>query len=301
MLRVGAHTSISGGIYKALLRGAEDRCDVIQIFTRSNQQWAARVYSDEEIERWWSARSETGVVPAMAHSAYLINLAARDRDLREKSYRALADEYERCDRLGISNLVMHPGAHVGEGEKKGIRRIAKLLDRLFDQHPDSKTRLLLENTAGQGTCLGHRFEHLRDILGAVKHPERAGVCIDTCHTLAGGYDIRTKRGWEETFGELDRIVGCRYVRAFHVNDSKKPLGSRVDRHEHVGRGFVGLTAFRMLVNDPRFSGLPMVIETPKKAYADQINIAILRALHGKQRLTPAVRRLSNQPFDRPPD
>lgn len=297
---MGAHTSISGGIYKALLRGAEDECDVIQIFTRSNQQWAARVYSDEEVERWWDARAKTGVEPAMAHSAYLINLAATDRALREKSYRALADEYERCDRLGIANLVMHPGAHVGDGEKKGIDRIAKLLNRLFDQHPDSKTTLLLENTAGQGTCLGHRFEHLRDLLGALDHPERAGLCIDTCHTLAAGYDIRTKRAWEETFTQLDRLVGCRWVKAFHVNDSKKPLGSRVDRHEHVGRGFVGLTAFRMLMNDRRFVGLPMVIETPKKGFADRLNIAILRALHGKQRLTRAVRRMSNQPIDRPP-
>jgi deoxyribonuclease IV len=291
-VKIGAHTSIAGGIYKALLRGAEDGCDVIQIFTRSNQQWAARAYLDEELEQWWSARESTGVDPAMAHSSYLINLAATDRALREKSYRALADEYLRCTRLGVRHLVMHPGAHVGDGEAKGIARIAAGVDRLFEEQPDSPVMLLFENTAGQGTCLGHRFEHLRDLLAAMRHHHRAGICIDTCHTLAAGYEIRTERGYRETFAELDRIVGLDRVRAFHVNDSKKPFGSRVDRHEHIGRGALGLGAFRMLVNDPRFVGLPMAIETPKPdPQADRTNLAILRALVGRKRVTPRLREL----------
>jgi deoxyribonuclease-4 len=297
VVRIGAHTSIAGGVHKALLRGAEEGCDVIQIFTRSNQQWASTAYTDEELLRWEEAKRTTGVEPAMAHSSYLINLAGADRTLLKKSYRALSDEYARCTRLGIPNLVMHPGAHLGDGEAVGLSRIAATIERLFDDHPDSPVRLLFENTAGQGTCLGHRFEHLRDLFGLLDHDERAGLCIDTCHTLAAGYELRTERGYRETFAELDRIVGLGKVRAFHVNDSKRAIGSRVDRHAHIGRGELGLTPFRMLLNDARFAGLPMTIETPKPTPdADRKNLAVLRALMGRKRITARARELVAAPM-----
>jgi len=296
-LRVGAHTSIAGGLHNALDRGAATGCDVVQIFTRSNQQWAARPIRRDELEQWSDARARTGVEPAMVHGSYLVNLAASSRALREKSYRATRTELKRCAQLGIPFLVMHPGAHTGDGEAVGIARIARALDRLHDEAGDCSTRVLLENTAGQGSSLGCRFEHMRDIIGAMRHGDRIGLCIDTCHTLAAGYDIRAPAGWDRTFAELDRLVGCDRVCAFHVNDSKTPLGSRVDRHEHLGRGYLGLGAFRCLVNDPRFAGAPMTIETPKEGdVADPINLAILRALAGKRRVGARARRLAEQPF-----
>jgi deoxyribonuclease IV len=296
-LRVGAHTSIAGGLFRAIERGAEVGCDVIQVFVRSNQQWAEPPLRDEDVARWEEARRRTGVEPAMVHGSYLVNLCARERSLRARSFRAFALEYERCGRLGIPYLVIHPGAHVGQGEARAIELIAAALDRLFDAQPDNRAMVLLENTAGQGTCVGHRFEHLRDILAAVSAPDRVGVCIDTCHTLAAGYDITTETGWQETMAALDRAVGCERVRAFHVNDSKTPLGSRVDRHEHLGRGHLGLTPFRLLVNDPRFCGLPMTIETPKPSdEADRTNLAILRTLQGKKRVGKLARTLATRPL-----
>jgi deoxyribonuclease-4 len=293
--------SIAGGLHKALQRGAACGCDVIQLFTKSNVQWATRPLTDDDLAAWQQAVDETGVVPAMVHDSYLINVASPDRAMWSKSLRALADEYARCAALGIPNLVMHPGAHMGRGEGKGIERIARALNRLHADQPDNPTVICLENTAGQGTNLGYRFEHLRDILAAVDDPSRAGICIDTCHTLAAGYDIGTPDAWDQTIDELDTVVGVDQVRCFHVNDSKKPLGSRVDRHDHLGHGFVGLSAFRCLVNDPRLDGLPMTLETPKPTdHSDPINLAILRNLRGKKRVTPTARRLADQAHDRPP-
>lgn len=297
-LRVGAHTSIAGGLHRALERGAECGCDVIQIFVRSNQQWATRPLRDDDLEAWCGARERTGVEPTMVHGSYLVNLSAADPDLRERSFRAFAFEHERCTRLGIPYHVIHPGAHVGQGESRAIRLIAGALDRLADEQPDSPTRVLLENTAGQGTSIGHRFEHLRDLFGQVRAPERIGVCIDTCHTLAAGYDITGEAGWRRTFDDFEKLVGCRHIRAFHVNDSKTPLGSHVDRHEHLGRGHVGLAGFRLLVNDRRFAGLPMTLETPKPAArADPVNLAILRALLGLKRVGARARRLAAEPLE----
>ena len=266
-LRLGAHTSIAGGLHRALERGAATGCDVVQIFTRSNQQWAVPALDDDRVAAWQDARDRRGVEPMLVHGSYLCNLAARDRRLRERSYRALAVEAVRAAALGIPYLVIHPGAHVGAGESRGLVRVAVALDRLWDEHPDLSTAILLENTAGQGTSLGWRFEHLRDLFALTRHPERLGVCIDTCHTLAAGYDIRTAEGWAETFAAFDRLVGCAAIRAFHVNDSRAPLGARVDRHQHVGRGALGLVPFHCLVNDPRFVGLPMVIETRSRSTA----------------------------------
>jgi deoxyribonuclease-4 len=274
--------SIAGGLHRALERGAESDCDVVQVFTSSNQQWHTRRLTARDVDLWQQGRADTGIGPALAHDSYLINLATPDRKLWAKSYRAFAEEYARCSALGIPGLVFHPGAHVGSGEAAGIARVAAALDRVCDEQPDNATLLLMENTAGQGTSLGWRFEHLRDILAAVASPDRLGVCIDTCHTFAAGYELSTSAGWKETFARFQRVVGARKIRAFHVNDSKTPRGSRVDRHEQIGRGTLGLTAFRLLVNDRRFRGLPMVLETPKgEALAeDRENLAVLRGLVG---------------------
>jgi deoxyribonuclease-4 len=296
-IRVGAHVSIAGGLERALERGAASGCDVIQVFTRSNQQWAARPIARDAAARWREASARTGVDAAMVHGCYLVNLASPRARLRERSYRAMAEELRRAAQLGIRYLVIHPGSHGGDGELVGVARIAAALDRLFAEQPDNPTRVLLENTAGQGNSVGFRFEHLRDILGAMRAPERIGLCIDTCHTLAAGYDIRTEEGWESTFERLDEAVGCERVAAFHVNDSKTPPGSRVDRHEHLGRGHLGLAALRCLVNDRRFAGLPMVIETPKPTEeADLVNMGILRALGGRARVGNRARRLAAQPL-----
>jgi deoxyribonuclease-4 len=296
-LRLGAHVSIAGGLERAALRGAESGCDVIQIFTRSNQQWAARPIGSDAAERWRTALAATGVDAAMVHGCYLVNLACPRARLRERSYRALAQELRRCALLGIRYLVIHPGAHGGDGEAAGVARIAAALDRLHAEQPDNPTRVLLENTAGQGNSVGHRFEHLRDILAGLRQPDRVGLCIDTCHTLAAGYDIRNQDGWYATFERLNAAVGCDRVAAFHVNDSKTPLGSRVDRHEHLGRGHLGLAGLRCLVNDARFAGLPMVIETPKPTeQADLVNLAILRALDGRTRVGTRARQLAESPF-----
>lgn len=297
-VRIGAHVSIAGGLERALERGAAVGCDVIQIFSRSNQQWAARPIDAEAVAAWRAARVRTGVEPMMVHACYLLNLAAPRKWLREKSYRALAEELERCALLGIPHLVIHPGAHCGDGEAAGVARIAAAIERAYAAQPDNPTRLLLENTAGQGTCIGHSFEHLRDIIGAMKSgADRVGVCIDTAHTLAAGFDITTVDGWERTFERLEATVGCDRVAGFHVNDSKTPVGSRVDRHEHLGRGHLGLGAVRCLVNDPRFAGLPMVIETPKPSDdADRVNLAILRALAGRTRIGPRARTLAATPL-----
>jgi deoxyribonuclease-4 len=295
-VKLGAHVSIAGGLEQALERGAAVGCDVIQVFTRSNQQWAARPIDEQARARWRAARARTGVDPAMVHACYLLNLASPRKWLRAKSYRALAEELRRCALLDIRHLVIHPGAHCGDGEAAGVARIAAAIERLYDEQPDNPTRLLLENTAGQGSSVGHTFEHLRDILGGMRrHADRVGVCIDTAHTLAAGYDITRGEGWQATFERLDATVGCDRVAGFHVNDSKTPLGSRVDRHEHLGRGHLGLGALRHLVNDPRFAGLPMVIETPKPSDdADRVNLGILRALGGLTRIGPRARRLASQ-------
>lgn len=291
--RLGAHTSIAGGLHLALERGAEAGCEVVQIFTRSNQQWAARPLRDDEIAQWEQARAATGVDPALVHSCYLLNLAAPARALRDKSIGALADELVRADRLRIPYLVLHPGAHLGDGETTGIARIAAGIDEAFARAGSVQTMLLLENTAGQGTCIGHRFEHLRDILAAVREPQRLGVCLDTCHALAAGYDLTTAAGYRQSIDALLACIGDGRLRACHLNDSKKPLGSRVDRHEHIGHGCLGLPPFLHLLNDPRLRGLPMVLETPKPTeQADRQNLAVLRALVGRRRIGTTARRLA---------
>ncbi len=226
-----------------------------------------------------SAQKETGIKPVLAHDSYLINLASPDNRLYKKSLNAFIEEMERADFLGIPYLVLHPGSHKGSGAEEGIQRVARALNQAIDRVGPSVT-ILLENTSGQGNCLGHRFEHLAAILERIDDGERIGVCLDTCHLFAAGYDIRKEKDYRSTLREFDRLIGIKTIKAFHINDSRKDMGSRVDRHCHIGHGFIGLEAFRCLVNDRRFRRIPKILETPKgpDLREDRMNLATLRSL-----------------------
>ena len=263
MPRLGAHLSISGGLPRAVDRAVASRCEALQIFTKSAGQWRARVIPDDEIVLFRRRVADTGIHPVIAHNSYLINIAAAAPALREQSLAALLEEYDRADALGLQGLVMHPGSFTTSTESEGLRLIASGLRALLRTRRRATPLILLEHTAGQGTNLGHRFEHLAEIIDQLDRSPRVGVCLDTCHLLAAGYDICSEEGYVQTFGEFDRLVGLDRLKAFHLNDSKKPCGSRVDRHEHIGKGCLGLEPFRRIVTDPRFAGLPMLLETPK--------------------------------------
>jgi deoxyribonuclease IV len=255
--------SIGGGLPRAVDRAQASRCDALQIFTKSAGQWRARALPSEEIALFRSRVEESGIHPVVAHNSYLINLAAADPALRRQSAEALGQELDRAEALGLDGLVMHPGSYTTGSEEEGLRLIADGLRALLRSRPAARTKVLLEHTAGQGTNLGHRFEHLQTLLELLDGSPRVAVCLDTCHLLAAGYDLCDARGYRDTFEEFDRLVGIDRIRVFHLNDSKKPCGSRVDRHEHIGKGCLGLEPFRMLLNDPRFDALPMLLETPK--------------------------------------
>ncbi|HEY0874068.1 MAG TPA: deoxyribonuclease IV [Vicinamibacterales bacterium] len=255
--------SIAGGLPRAVDRAHASGCEALQIFTKSAGQWRARPLPPEEIALFRERVVETGIRPVVAHNSYLINVATAQPELRAQSIAALREELDRAEALGLDALIMHPGSYTSGTEADGLRLIAEALTRLLDERPDMKLKILLEHTAGQGTNLGHRFEHLAEILHRLSGTPRVGVCLDTCHLLAAGYDICTHEGYHDTFDEFDRIVGIDRIRAFHLNDSKKPCGSRVDRHEHIGKGCLGLEPFRLLLNDPRFTDHPMLLETPK--------------------------------------
>jgi deoxyribonuclease-4 len=272
--------SIAGGVDKSLLLGKTVDCEAIQIFTKSSRQWAAKPYTKEEIELFGLNRKETGITTIIAHDSYLLNLGSPDEALRKRSVAAFIDELERCEILGVSNLVAHPGSHVGAGEKEGIKTISRSLDEVHQACPGYKPKVTLEITAGQGSNLGYRFEQIAKILDATKENDRLRVCFDTEHAFAAGYDIRTKEGYERTFMEFDEEIGIDRLAAFHLNDSKKEFNSRVDRHEHIGKGHIGVEAFRFLLNDKRFWGLPMCLETPKgpDLKEDKENLDLLRSL-----------------------
>ena len=263
MPRLGAHLSIGGGLPRAVDRAVASRCEALQIFTKSAGQWRARVIPDDEIVLFRRRVAETGIHPVIAHNSYLINVAAAAPALREQSLAALLEEYDRADALGLQGLVMHPGSFTTSTESEGLRLIASGLRALLRTRRRAAPLILLEHTAGQGTNLGHRFEHLAAIIDQLDGSPRVGVCLDTCHLLAAGYDICSEEGYVQTFREFERLVGLDRLKAFHLNDSKKPCGSRVDRHEHIGKGCLGLEPFRRIVTDPRFAGLPMLLETPK--------------------------------------
>lgn len=277
---LGAHMSIAGGIFNAPGRGVAATCNVIQLFTQNSNQWRGKAISDTDALLFQERMASSGISEAVSHDIYLINLAAAPGEVRDKSLIAFAEELERCARLGIKKIVMHPGSHNGDGESVGIRRVCEAFDDLFTQVPQFKGKVLLENTAGQGTNLGHRFEHLKAIIDGCSFKERFGVCFDTCHAFASGYPISDRDGFLRTFDELDKAVGLSALQAFHLNDSKKGLGCRVDRHEHIGAGALGLDAFRFIMNDARFTAVPKFIETPKgdDDEMDRVNLTLLRSL-----------------------
>ena len=262
---LGAHVSVAGGLANAFPRGEELACTAIQIFVKNANQWRARPLAEEEVEEFRAAREASAIGPVVAHASYLVNLAASAPAVRERSVAALADEMGRCARLGVDALVLHPGAHLGAGEEVGVERAAAALDRALDaafaDHPDAGTRLLLENTAGQGTCLGHRLEHLTEIRTRSAHASRIGVCLDTCHAFAAGYALHEEAGYEEFWGEVDGRLGLGLVGCLHLNDSAKTFASRRDRHAHIGEGEMGIAPFARLLNDQRLAKVPMVIET----------------------------------------
>jgi deoxyribonuclease IV len=277
---LGAHMSIAGGVGNAFLEGKKVDCDAIQIFTKSSRQWAAKPYTKEEIAQFHGNRKETGIASVVAHDSYLLNLGSPDPALRQRSVAAFIDEFERCEVLGVTNLIAHPGAHVGAGEAEGIKTIARSLDEVHKACPGYRAKITLEITAGQGSNLGYRFEQIANMIDATHESDRLRVCFDTEHAFAAGYDIRTKEGYERTFSEFDEAIGIDLLAAFHLNDSKKEFHSRVDRHEHIGKGFIGVEAFRLLMNDKRFWGLPMCLETPKgpDLKEDRENLTLLRSL-----------------------
>lgn len=270
---LGAHEGIAGGVSQAFTRAQADGADCVQIFTRNARGWAAKPLEDLEVERFRGEARRSGL-PVAAHASYLINLACPDAVIRKKSWDALAEELGRCDVLGIPSLIFHPGSHPDEAE--GIRLVAEGMSRALTEVP-GKTRLLVETTAGQGSSLGWRFEQVAAIRAAVPGAlrRRVSVCVDTCHVFAAGYDLLTEEGYARTIAELDRTIGLSHVRAFHLNDSMKGLGCRVDRHAHIGEGAMGLPPFRLLVNDARFDGVPGFVETESRW---KENIAVLRSL-----------------------
>ncbi len=280
---LGAHQSVAGGVENALGRGLEAGCDTVQIFVKNPNRWASKPLAEENLVAFRAAVEETGIWPVFAHALYLVNLAAPAEDLWRKSLDALTDDLARCEQLGLPGLVLHPGSHKGAGEAAGLARVAAALDEVHARLPGYRAQVWLENTAGQGDYLGYTFDQLRAMIEGVKEPERLGVCFDTAHAFAAGYELRTREGYEATWAEFERALGLARLRAIHLNDSKRGLGSRVDRHEHIGKGELGLAPFRFLLNDPRFRGIPMTLETEKGAdlAEDKENLAVLRSLIGE--------------------
>jgi deoxyribonuclease IV len=278
-LLVGAHMSIAGGMHLAFDRGKQVGCKTIQIFLKSSNQWKAKLMTEEDRELFLQAHRKSGIEPVLGHDSYLINLASPDRSLRRKSLRAFIEEMKRANYLGVPFLIMHRGAHMGAGIRAGVARVAGELRHALDS-VEPPVAILVENTAGQGSSLGSRFEELAAILEQAGNPNRAGICLDTCHAFAAGYDIRTEDGYGQTMRDFDRLIGLGRIRVFHFNDSKRDLGCRVDRHTHIGKGCIGLGAFRCLVNDARFAATPKILETPKGTgiREDKRNLAILRRL-----------------------
>jgi deoxyribonuclease-4 len=268
-MRIGAHMSIAGGVSKAVDRAVVHGCEALQIFTKNANQWRGKPLERAEVRLFRERIEQTGITPVVSHASYLINLATTFPVLREQSIAAFVDEIDRAEALGLLGVVIHPGTCTAGPDDDALRLIADAIRVAFKARPRGKTMVLLEHTAGQGRSLGHRFEHLAAIIGHLRGSKRIGVCLDTCHLVASGYDITTESGYRDTFEQFDRIVGIERLRAFHGNDSKRPCGSRVDRHEHIGQGCIGLDPFRRLLHDARFEGLPILIETEKTHGAEK--------------------------------
>jgi len=282
----GAHLSVAGGIENAFATGASLGCDCLQLFVKNQRQWRTPPLTNEQITAVKSAQKSTGLNPVVAHASYLLNLASPDAALRTKSVDAMVDELQRCEALGVSSLVFHPGAHLTDTIMSGIKRVAASLNKVHRRCRGYRTGILLETTAGQGSAIGYRFEQLAAILDRVSESERLGVCLDTCHLFAAGYDFRKRDGYAAMTAELDNAINMSAVRCVHMNDSKRECGSRVDRHEHIGKGKIGMAGFAHFVNDKRLANVPMILETPKGKNGrgtdlDKVNLKRLRGLIGK--------------------
>ena len=278
MIQLGAHESVAGGLYRAFERIEKVGGEALQIFTRNQRQWKPAELKDDEVRLFQQAWKKKNI-PVISHASYLINFATAKKELLEKSVKAFILELQRCRQLGIEHVVLHPGSHGGDGVETGLERVVAGLDRAMEES-ETEIRVLIETTAGQGTGLGRTFEELAFILENSRNKERLGICVDTCHIFAAGYDIRTEKSYNETMTQLEQTVGLSRVKFIHLNDSKKELGSRVDRHEHIGRGAIGINGFTNLLNDPRFRKIPMALETPKgdDLQEDIENLATLRTL-----------------------
>lgn len=278
---LGAHVSVAGGLANAFANGLDAGCTALQIFTKNANRWQAKPITDEDATAFRDAWEASDIGPVIAHDAYLINLASPKESLWEKSKNALLDELQRCAQLGINGLVLHPGAHLGTGEEAGLHRIRQAFEEILPQ-ASPEVRLLLENTAGQGTYLGGDFAHLAVLLEGFDE-NRFGVCFDTCHAHTAGYDLSTSEGYNNVMEEFDRLVGVGKIKAFHMNDCLKPCGSKVDRHAHIGQGTIGRDGFACLMQDARFTEIPMVLETPKgdDGTMDRANLQLLRELAGE--------------------
>ena len=272
--------STAGGVWKALQRGVGVGCEIVQIFVKNNMQWFGKPFSPSALANFANELAASGLSCVFGHAGYLINLAAPPSSKRDQSIKSLIQEIQLARQLALPFLVMHPGAHLGAGETAGLKRVAAGLNEVFSATKPSTVRIALENTAGQGTCLGNQIKHLAAIYERVKQPRRLGVCLDTAHFFEAGYDLRSLKGWNRAIAEIESLIGLNQVLAFHLNDSKTQLGSRVDRHEGIGRGKIGREAFRCIVNDDRFRDSPGCLETPKSAdlHEDVENLAILRSL-----------------------
>ena len=287
---LGAHFSIAKGLHNALLEAAAYHCSALQLFTKNANTWKERILSGDEIRRFEAAGATTGIHCIASHTSYLINLAGPDKKKQEMSAAALRMELTRSTQLHIPYVVLHPGSHMGAGEQEGISRIAEGVNRIFSDTPGIEARLLFETTAGQGAGVGHRFEQLAQLLDKVENKEGIGICLDTSHIFAAGYDIRTKRMYRQTMAVFDAVIGRRHLYVIHLNDSKKGLGSKIDRHEHIGRGEIGMPAFGFIMNDAALADVPKIIETPKEEQGKDWDAANLKCLRG---LVKGVRQKAN--------
>ncbi|NOZ61507.1 MAG: deoxyribonuclease IV [Calditrichaeota bacterium] len=275
---LGAHVSVAAGVHLAPQRGQEIGCTAIQIFTRNQRQWTSPPLSDDEVGQYFESLKNTDIRSVVAHSSYLINLASPDKNQLQKSRESFILELDRAERLKLDGYIFHPGAHKGAGEKSGMKRVTEQLNLILAERPDHKTKILLETTAGQGTSLGHSFEQLAEMISGTTQPERLGVCLDTCHIFAAGYDFRRREQYEKMMADFDRIIGLNKLAAIHVNDSKTGFGSHVDRHELIGKGEIGLQAFAFIMNDQRLGQVPKIIELPGGPNSDRENLRILKGL-----------------------
>lgn len=274
--------SIAGAVYNAVAHGRAVDCTTIQLFTKSNNQWNAKPLEDEEVEKFHADKKAAGIDPVIAHTAYLINIASPREEIYKKSFAALIEELERCEILGIPDLVLHPGSYLNTSEEEGIEKIINSLNRIIDKTPEIKTRIALETTAGQGSNLGYKFEQLAEMIDGIENKERISICLDTCHIFAAGYDIRDKKSYNATLRQFDEIIGLTNLKAIHLNDSLKEFDSKRDRHAHLGMGNIGLDAFKFIMQDKRLKKVPKLLETPKehegKPY-DKVNLDILRKFY----------------------